>query len=559
MTIDMAGVATEDRPVLRTSDVHRQRLLVRSSTFDGGSADHLGGSAPRLQRSSSHAPLRRRPQLQLPSFEKLGISAMKSKLSEFDHRDAQLQARPLSASIASHRSVYQSDSPDSPSAFPFLGSAPLLTPPDDQSSMKWNRAISQPPEHGNPSRISAAGANISSASGITVAATKDQSSRTGEQPAQPLVEDAALKQPAVDKGVSETSQEQAGNFLTLGIEANVSSLSIADAQMNGVTVISQTLPHPIHDSNPHSAFTPMVQAIQSKFDGSWNGRPPYIRITHAVPPQFTLRNLPSSPPSTPSRQMEDDYFSLNVFSNAAPVRTYHLYDGSVDRSAPPSPAPIVPPSTVQTALIERYIPPSTSEEHDSFFSTHGPSVLVDRLFELSAHGGSLMLVYPTKVGGETFRSDHVGPLLDSFLRTMVVVNDMSSDLASALGRMPAIKNMLGFQEMKEKITSLCRHLSRPRSTASANPEYSVAYSGVGEVPLDRATWSEWFLQQETPRMKAALKSYWQRGQKLPPSKDTVIPATLLRDITNCVEGGKYEMGEPTRGIEVGVFVIRRTR
>ena len=344
------------------------------------------------------------------------------------------------------------------------------------------------------------------------------------------------------------------NILT---DHQVSAITTPDAQLNGITVISQTLPHPLQDTaDSHNAFTTTVQAIQARFDGR---RPPYIKITHAVPPQFTLKYLPSSPPSTPSRQGGEDYFSLNVFANAAPVPTYHHFDGSIDRGAPSSPAPIVPPSTVQVALVERYIPPSTAQEHMAFFSASGPSVLIDRLVELSPNGGSLMLIYPTKKGAQTFRSQHLGPLLDNLLRTMVIVNDMSSDLADNLGRMPAVSKMLDFEEMKERVNSLCQWMSRGTSSPSRQPEYTLVYAHAGETPLERAAWSEWFLQQETPRMKAALKSYWQRGQKLPASTDGVIPATLLRDVKICIEEGKYEDGEPRSGIEVGVFVIRRSK
>lgn len=345
--------------------------------------------------------------------------------------------------------------------------------------------------------------------------------------------------------------------MTTALIGPVSSITTPDAQLHGITVISQTLPHPLQETtNPHSAFTSTIQAIQSKFEGR---RCPYIKITHAVPPQFSLRNLPSSPPSTPNHQGAEDYFSLSVFANAAPVPTYHNYDGSIDRSAPSSPAPIVPPATVQVALVERYIPPSTAQEHVAFFSANGPSVLIDRLVELTPNGGSLMLIYPTKKGAQSFRSNHVGPLLDSLLRTMVVVHDMSSDLASSLGRMPAVNQMLSFEEMKAKVHALCHHLSRRTSSPSRRGEYSMVYANAGETPLDRRAWSEWFLQQETPRMKAILKSYWQRGKKLPTASESVIPATLMRDVKICIEEGKYEEGEPQSGIEVGVFVIRRSK
>lgn len=184
---------------------------------------------------------------------------------------------------------------------------------------------------------------------------------------------------------------------------------------------------------------------------------------------------------------------------------------------------------------------------------------MDRLVELSPNGGSLLLIYPTRRGAQAFRSEYVGPLLDNLLRTMVVVHDMSSDLAQSLGRIPAISQMFDFSEMQKTLQSLCNHLSRNNSSPTRQSEYSLVFASEREAPLDRATWSEWFLQQETPRMRAALKAYWQRGQKLPSSKDGVIPATLLRDVKICIEKGKYADEGPRGGIEVGCFVIRRSR
>ncbi|KKY17731.1 hypothetical protein UCRPC4_g05364 [Phaeomoniella chlamydospora] len=489
------------------------------------------------------------------SFKRLGISARNPeslKFSQIKSEGSMGSANGIPV-LTSHLPADQTVVQIGQS---LLGTTPLLTPPDDVDSIKWNKAVTQQNANKNADLKARTKARTAVAGGV------DLSNSDEKPPIPPPLEQQRSDQASSvepSHGSAEGSsdaEEQAQNALESGIRSNVASL--VDRHSHGITVISQTLPHPLQDSpNAPTAFTSTIESIQSRFDGQ--GHPPYIRITHAVPPKFTLVNLPSSPPGTPIRQGGDDYFSMNIFASAAPVPNYYLHDGNVDRTAPPSPAPIVPPSSVQVALIERYIPPSTAEEYTGFFSRNGPSVLVDRLIELSPDGGSLMLIYPTRKGAETFRAHYVAPLLDSLLRTLVVVHDMRSDFASSLGRMPAIRHMLDVNGLKERLNLLCHQLSRPSSSPSNRSEYSLEFAESGEVPLDRAAWSEWFLEQETPRMKAALKSYWQRGQKLPTSRDGVIPPTLMREIQVCVEKGKYEGPEPQSGIEVGVFVIRRTR
>ena len=157
--------------------------------------------SPRLQRSTSMGflkqgregngglPRRRDIGLRLPSFRGLGISSSEPKyLSRSEHTESQhsrlevfSQAqrpslRPRPSSIYQHASE------------PHFGSTPLLTPPEDTSSIKWNNAILHP-SSSNTSQCRQTGTNGGHTSVTTTLSTGDHSSRSSvtmaAQPQQP--------------------------------------------------------------------------------------------------------------------------------------------------------------------------------------------------------------------------------------------------------------------------------------------------------------------------------------------------------------------------------------
>jgi len=173
---------------------------------------------------------------------------------------------------------------------------------------------------------------------------------------------------------------------------------------------------------------------------------------------------------------------------------------------------------VHVDVVERYLPPPSPREYRDFFSPQGPSVLVDRLLELSPNGGSLLLIYPTKKGAQTFKGHYLGPILDPLLRQLVVVNELSADVGMSLGQMTAISHMDDFETMQSNVQRLCREVSMRESSQSRSraPAPSHTNSGTwfnlihackGEVIIDRKLWAEWYIQQETPRGREVLNEY----------------------------------------------------
>ena len=302
--------------------------------------------------------------------------------------------------------------------------------------------------------------------------------------------------------------------------------------------------------------------IQNKIDS--NDR--YIHVTHAVPVKFNMGQIPNSPATTPSvyhgGAAPADYFSLptNVFSNAVVAMGHQ---DALNSSVPSSPRPVVPPASVGISLLERFIPPPSAEEYLNLFSAEGPSVLVDRLIELSPTGGSLIFIYPTMVGATTFATNYLGPLLHPLLRTMCSIHNLSMDFGAGVGSVAAVDQMLSYENMGRKIQLLLRKLGRGTSSIHRRPpKFTLVHSSKHLVDLDRKVWTEWWAHQETPRMRTVVDRYLRRGVKMPTriGGQDVTAATLVQEVLDGVkEGRKYaEYDAEREGVEVGIFVIKRT-
>ena len=342
--------------------------------------------------------------------------------------------------------------------------------------------------------------------------------------------------------------------------------SLSDVRGDAVKIVSHTLPYPrapdeqvkLPTQNPVFGLT--AQTIQNRLLLQ-PGLCQYIYIVHAVPKQFRLSNLPSSPPSTPRFLLPgEDYFtSTAVFSSATPVPDYHDFRGRIQPTQFPS--VIVPPHTVHVAVVERYLPPASSQEYIDFFSPNGPSVLVDRLLELSPNDGRLLLIYPTKRGARTFQTHYLGPILNPLIRQLMVVHELSADVGKHLGNLASVAHMDDFETMRAKIVRLSEEFGNSTS------RFTLEDARKGSVFLDRNLWSEWFIQQERLRMKEVLNLYWQNSRR-PPKYNSgnralndkeVTSAMLLTDILDGLKNRPYnEHAEPCEGVELGFFAIRRS-
>ena len=167
-----------------------------------------------------------------------------------------------------------------------------------------------------------------------------------------------------------------------------------------------------------------------------------MSLLHAVPGRYNLADLPMSAPSTPAPALgqADDYFTTRVFSGPA-VQIADYSAGDEARSLQQMGAvgtALAPPCTINLAIVERYIPPTSSNEFKHIFSISRPSLLVDRLIELVPGNGHLLFIYPTKTGAETFVDSYLSPLVVPLMRQNVVLHGFSADLNRAICSMEAV-------------------------------------------------------------------------------------------------------------------------
>ncbi|EEQ84100.2 uncharacterized protein BDCG_00905 [Blastomyces dermatitidis ER-3] len=528
---------------------------------------------------------RRTPNLQLPPFESLGISNS-SKPSNPPPSSLQNSERPpFTAGEPSTVAIHPPSSPytlsETPSALPYSRSISLpLTPPEETLSVKWNPESDSPISdvHSSPNRHKPS--QLDSLTNGDSHSPKENNGQASDSASQAVTSNGAI-QPSMEQ--IPFTNDDPKSWLKNGIELAVSSLKISKTPGQAVQMVSQTLPCPPIDQTPSSlpvsAFSNIVEEIQRRLQADQS---PYINIIHAVPPKFSLNNLPTSPPSTPNRMSpDDDYFNLTVFSSGAPVPAYASHRDSISDDSPGSThthTAIVPPYSVHISIVERYLPPPSSQEYRNLFSATGPSVLVDRLRELSPQGGNLVLIYPTKQGARTFKNEYLGPILDPLLRQMVVVNELSADISKALGSMPAIAEMDDFEAMQNNILRLCENL-RQRESSLAGPaptrssRFTLVYGGKGEICMDRKSWIEWYIQQETPRARDILNGYWRVGYQLPTSltassqgtrqqgnREISGPSLLQVLFQGLRNRASIDMSADLgKSMEVGVFVIRRSQ
>lgn len=392
-------------------------------------------------------------------------------------------------------------------------------------------------------------------------------------------------------------------MLTLGV---VNNLDREGGSSGHLKVLSHALPTP---SPAGHAFPAVIDAIENSTNPSsivW------INVWHAVSGRFSLEDLPKSPPSTPAPPGGgEDYFTTKVFNMAVEVPDYSK---QTPKTQPllQAPQPAISPASIDVSIVERYIPPGSTAEFAELFSTTGRSFLSDRLIELSPDQGTLLFIYPTRVGGETFKNDYIGPILDPLLREMGTAHDLSTNILIDIGHMVAIDKLLTFSDMTERLTEYLRSLSGgDRSTpvgrfSRFDANYSIVHSSAQEVKLDRDVWArDWWNKQEKAKIQQAFQDHHQekstivggkktskvtaqvakaiqetkdaaqsgndlalqrakteglmrayekaRGEKRPEDNEQLILELLQRVATR-----SYRGAPPEKGVEVGVFVIRKT-
>ncbi|KAK5692999.1 hypothetical protein LTR97_010475 [Elasticomyces elasticus] len=487
--------------------------------------------------------------LRLPSFEALGIAAphpdrfgqqqfdgavSESGLASETHGGAlgskSSVAAQMEASVAKPRSGLSNSGRGLQKSLPNYIS--VLTPPADARVLTWTVPTST----------------------ASSEATLPQALSVGEAAG---AEDVPLGQAPNTFVAPLRFADDTDRWIDGALEALLENQRTAQIPSNPLRVLSHALPSP---SSEGHIFPTIIGAIH---DSTPSSPTQWINVFHAIPGRFNLADLPTSPPATPGPAIAgEDYFTQKTFDSAVPISDYQG-----DLSAlPRSPRPVVPPSSINISIVERYIPPTSLNEYADMFSTNGPSILVDRLVELSPDNGCLTFIYPTKTGGLTFMDEYLDPLISPLLRTMCVVHGLSSDLSRMLGNMSAVDRLLEHVDMEHQIKRLCAVLTQRSNSMqrfhSKRANFSLAYSSKKRVRLDREVWArDWWTKQEKPRVRDVVTRYAQEAQKKSSNEHIerpAAPAELIQHLLDRVATAPYPEGkEPVHGVEVGVFVIKR--
>lgn len=415
-----------------------------------------------------------------------------------------------------------------------------LTPPTEQGGPMWESFATR------------------GAGPIDTPTTDTGSAARTPNTAEPALSTTAVEPPSLGAPriqVQRTdSDSQRSSWLDEATEATISALQISRHHQGPIKVLSHALPCP---STTGFAFPKIISALHNDTP---EANTHWINVFHALHGRYNLADLPTSPPGTPGPAIGgDDYFTTKVFDSAVPVLDYQENLTTL----PKTPRPVVPPSSINVSIVERYIPPTRQSEFAEMFDLKGRSILVDRMVEISPDHGTMLFIYPTKRGAQTFTRDYLSPVLDPLLRSMCIINGLSVDLGSAIGTMKAADKMLSFDTLTRKIRQLCHDLSQEGHHVSRmsgrQASFSLRFASKEEVMLERQVWAEnWWVKQEKPRVREELSKYFRMARKLPVDSD-VTPTNLIHEVLDGVTSRPYAVGdEPSQGVEVGIFVIQRT-
>ncbi|CAI6342178.1 unnamed protein product [Periconia digitata] len=500
---------------------------------------------------SNHVPLptppavKTSPNLRLPSFDLLGIAAPHPDRKSFDASlsFASLGAGPLSkpedplhalspplARIPHLDAPHDFPSPPVATAKPARGDlhhpVPVVTPPTESGTLNWGSFVNVRP--------AGLGSPPSSEPGVSPDLTNTASASSlgpSSNVIVPIMQevDGAL-------GMASCIQQ---------IKELLATESQAD-RLDLVTILSHALPCP---SMSGHLFGQIVAFMHERTNSKTN----WTNVFHAVPGRFTVSDLPKSPPSTPGPAVGgDEYFTTKIFDSAVAVPDYQLESKLLH----PSPKPVVAPGTVHISIVERYIPPTNTNEYAEMFLLRGNSLLHDRLTELTKDNGLLLFIYPTKTGARTFMQDYLGPVLDPLLRTLTVVHDLASDLGRSVGQMSSVAYLDEYHSLKAQLENFCLLVGN-NALGEQKPVYEVIHASKEEVYPEREAWANgWWIKQEKPRIRDTITRYFRQTKKLPGSGMT--GTHLIEEVLDGVAHRKIDSEIRPRGIEVGVFVIKKT-
>lgn len=326
-------------------------------------------------------------------------------------------------------------------------------------------------------------------------------------------------------------------------------------------MLSQALPGPSQNGHIFRKIIDEIHEDPAEQQIIW------LNVLHAIHGEYNLQRLPpSSPLSTPGPAIGGDYFTTKkVFDTAVAILDYQS-ELLVQQIAPNR--AVSSPASIDIAIVERYIPPTNDNEFSKMFDPEGPSILVDRLVELSMDNGSLVFIYPNKAGARTFFQAYLEPVKAPTLRAFAIQYSVPLDIWREMDKADAkiLDKIPEHSELSKGMHGLCDALTRRSSTMrnfrNKQASFAVAYEQTAQITIDSDAWlTDWWSKQEKSKLRSIMQVLALRaaGQTSDPhQKRLPAESQLAEQLVRNMENKAKMVEAPEAGIEVSIFVITRT-
>ena len=122
--------------------------------------------------------------------------------------------------------------------------------------------------------------------------------------------------------------------------------------------------------------------------------------------------------------------------------------------------------------------------------------------------------------------------------------------------MSSVSYLDEFDKLKGQVTRFCSVMSGD-GPGDKKYAYTVVRASKEEAVLSRSAWAnDWWIKQEKPRIRDTVNKYFRQVKKLPESGMTA--SNLIQEVLDGVANRKAEGRSEPRGVEVGVFIIKKT-
>jgi hypothetical protein len=124
--------------------------------------------------------------------------------------------------------------------------------------------------------------------------------------------------------------------------------------------------------------------------------------------------------------------------------------------------------------------------------------------------------------------------------------------------MSSVNYLDEYGHLEAQVRKYCEAMGERHANLDKRAKYEVIHAAKEQILLQRSAWADdWWIKQEKPRVREVITKYFSKSKKLPSSE--MSAATLIQAVLEGVSERDYHDGEPSKGVEVGVFMVKKTR